>query len=122
MSRPSFTPTPYLLTETAQGYAFTTDAGESYLLYYSPAVNYFPGLAVGGYAAMFGFMRLVAEELDTEDTTPGYDPRIKATILQELALFFQDEQRVLTFVCQDGKRQRAAGVVPAIWPLVSRGE
>lgn len=108
MSRPSFTPTPYPLTETAQGYAFTTDAGEAYVLYYSPAVDYFPGLAVGEYAAMFGFMHLAAGELDTADTTPGYDPRIKPTILKELAHFFQDERRVLTFVCQDGQRQRAA--------------
>jgi hypothetical protein len=108
MSQPSSTPTPYPLTETAQGYAFTTDAGEAYLLYYSPAVDYFPGLAVGEYAAMFGFMHLVVEDPETDNTTLGYDPRIKATILQELVHFFQDERRVLTFVCQDGKRQRAA--------------
>lgn len=108
MSHPSSTPTPYPLTETAQGYAFTTDVGEAYVLYYSPAVDYFPGLAVGEYAAMFGFMHVIAEELDTDDTTPEYDPRIKPTILHELAHFFQDERRVLTFVCQDGQRQRAA--------------
>jgi hypothetical protein len=108
MSRPSSNPTPYPLTETAQGYTFTTDAGEAYVLYYSPAVDYFPGLAVGEYAAMFGFMRVVAEGLHTDDITPDYDPRIKPTVLQELAHFFQDERRVLTFVCQDDKRQRAA--------------
>jgi hypothetical protein len=109
MSRPSSIPTPYPLTETAQGYAFTTDAGEAYVLYYSPAVDYFPGLVVGKYAAMFGFMRLAAEGLGTDDdTTPEYDPRIKPIILRELAHFFHDERRVLTFVCQDGQRQRAA--------------
>lgn len=57
---------------------------------------------------MFGFTRVVEEGEEMDDDTPPDDPRVKATIIQELSLFFEDKAKILVYVCQDGKKQRAA--------------
>jgi hypothetical protein len=106
MSLHSYTHAAYPLKETSEGYTFTTDKGEEYLLYYSPADGYFPGLKVSQYATMFGFTRPKVA-LKDEDKTPK-DPRIKATILKEIGRFLDDDRNVLVYVCQTTKKRSAA--------------
>jgi hypothetical protein len=106
MSLHSYTHTAYPLNSTPEGYTFTTDKGEEYLIYYSPADGYFPGMGVGQHAAMFGFTRPKVEIKD-EDKIPK-DPRVKATILKEIERFLDDDRNVLVYVCQTTKKRSAA--------------
>lgn len=106
MSPHSYTHVAYPLKATPEGYIFTTDKGEEYLLYYSPADDYFPGMKVGQYAAMFGFTRPKVTSED-EGKMPK-DPRVKATILKEIERFLDDERNVLVYVCQTTRKRSAA--------------
>lgn len=87
----------YLLSSTDEGEAFTTEAGEQYVVYFSDASGYFPSLAVAPHAFMLGFLRRGA--LLQEAETPAHDPRIRETIVHVVEQFFEDERRVLTYVC-----------------------
>lgn len=114
MSLPSSTHSPYPLARTAIGEEFTTDLGEQYVIYFSDASEYFKGLDVARHAFMLGFMRLTENE-DNEDDTPPHDPRISATILQVLERFFEDNRKVMAYVCQSGKREKYRHRLFTLW-------
>jgi hypothetical protein len=109
------TPWPYPLSSTPEGEQFTTEAGEQYVVYFAPADGYFPGLAVAPYAFMLGFLRQGEAGDDALDATPPHDPRIRATIVQVVEQFFEDERRLLVYVCRAGRREKLRHRLFASW-------
>ena len=101
MTSPLFTHSPYQVTSTEQGYAFTTDLGERYLIYFSDASGYFDGLDFAHHALMVGLARRSGGD------PLQHDPRILATLMQSLEASLQDVKRVLVYVCDqsDGKQE-----------------
>jgi len=103
----------YPLTSTSDGEEFTTDAGEQYVVYFSEAAAYFPGLAAAPHAFMLGFMRRGKAGQPAE--LPAHDARIRETIAYVVEQFFEDERRVLAYVCQQGPQERARHRLFAAW-------
>lgn len=106
-------PLRYQLNSTSDGEEFTTDAGEQYVVYFSEAAAYFPGLAAAPHAFMLGFMRRGQAGQLAE--VPAHDARIRETIVYVVAQFFEDERRVLAYVCQQGPQERARHRLFAAW-------
>ncbi len=103
----------YQLNSTNDGEEFTTDAGEQYVVYFSEASAYFPGFAAAPHAFMLGFTRRGPASQRAE--APAHDGRIRETILYIVEQFFEDERRVLAYVCQQGSQERARQRLFAAW-------
>ncbi len=103
----------YQLTSTTDGEEFTTDAGVQYVVYFSEAAAYFPGFAAAPHAFMLGFMR--RDKASQLVDIPAHDPRIRETIVYVVAQFFEDERRVLAYVCQQGPQEQARHRLFAAW-------
>lgn len=106
-------PLRYPLSSTADGEEFTTDAGEQYVVYFSEAAAYFPGFAAAPHAFMLGFTRRGPARQRPEAV--GHDARIRETIRYVVEQFFEDERRVLAYVCQQGPQERARQRLFAAW-------
>lgn len=109
------TPWSYPLSSTPEGEQFTTAAGEQYAIYFASAEGYFPGLAVASHAFMLGFLRRGEAGDDALDAAPPHDPRIRATIVQVVRQFFEDERRLLVYVCRAGRREKLSHRLFASW-------
>jgi hypothetical protein len=109
MNQNSSTLQAYALTETEFGNTFTTDSGEEYLIYFSEAVNYFPGLKVGQYASMVGFTRpkVHADHEHKSEHKNSKDARIKATVIDAIRRFLDDDRNVLTYCCESTNKRSA---------------
>lgn len=83
------------------------------MVYFSDAAAYFPGLAAAPHAFMLGFMRRGKASQRAE--IPAHDARIRETILHVVEQFFEDERRVLAYVCQQGPQERARHRLFAAW-------
>jgi hypothetical protein len=98
----------YQLTSTTDGEEFTTEAGEQYVVYFSEAAAYFPNLAAAPHAFRLGLMRRGSSSPPAD--VPSHDARIRETIAYVVEQFFDDERRVLAYVCQQAPRSgRAIG-------------
>ena len=106
-------PLRYQLNSTDDGEEFTTEAGEQYVVYFSEASAYFPDFAAAPYAFMLGFMRRGKASQLAE--VPAHDARIRETIAYVVEQFFEDERRVLAYVCQQGPQELARHRLFAAW-------
>lgn len=84
---------PYLLSETESGFAFTTERGTTYRLDFSSDSDYLPDTSFAD--SVFSFSLLpVSGSFDRKDT------RIEPTIVQALHLFFETNSKaVLLYIC-----------------------
>lgn len=106
-------PLRYQLNSTGDGEEFTTEAGEQYVVYFSEAAAYFPDFAAAPHAFMLGFMRRGSAKQPAD--VPTHDARIRETIAYVVEQFFDDERRVLAYVCQQGPQERARHRLFAAW-------
>lgn len=89
----SSNPSPYPLSETETGFAFTTHGGVTYRLDFSSDSDYLPDTPFAD--SVFSFSILpVSGSFDRRD------PRIEPTVVQALHLFFEaDSRAVLLYIC-----------------------
>lgn len=62
---------------------------------------------------MLGFRR--RGDTSQRVTMPAYDPRIRETIVHIVEQFFEDERRVLAYVCQQGRQEKLRHRLFAAW-------
>lgn len=100
----SSSPSPYPLSETEQGFAFTTDQGATYRLDFTADSDYLPDTPFADSVFTFSILP-VSGSFDRRD------PRIEPTIIQALHLLFEaDPKAVLLYVCStESDQERVRG-------------
>lgn len=89
----SSNPSPYPLSETETGFAFTTQRGTTYRLDFTSDADYLADAPFANSVYSFSLLPLTGS-IDRRD------PRIESTVVQALRLFFEaDPKAVLLYVC-----------------------
>jgi hypothetical protein len=91
----SSNPSPYPLSETKTGFAFTTERGTVYRLDFTFDSDYLPDTPFADSVYSFSIL-----PVDGSGSFDRKDPRIEPTIIQALQLFFASVPKaVLLYVC-----------------------
>jgi len=127
MASSSLNRQPYELLETNNGFAFLTEAGQPYAIYFTDGSGYFPECSFSEHVFTFGFTPLIKTSDPITEFLPfkinrekgdviDFDDRVSSTVANTIKLFFQDNRSILIYVCdEENGRHFARNKLFNIW-------